>query len=64
MMLPAAVSESSEPKSNPVAVAESPETQTLTPAATKEASDILINCKISVCGCTQKLKTFICPATY
>jgi hypothetical protein len=40
MMLP------SEPKSNPAAVTESPETQTLTPATTKEASDILIHCKI------------------
>jgi hypothetical protein len=40
MMLP------SEPKSNPATVAESPETQTLTPATTKEASDILINSKI------------------
>jgi hypothetical protein len=33
-------------QSNPVAVAESPETLTLTPATTREAPDILINCKI------------------
>jgi hypothetical protein len=32
--------------SNPAAVAESPQTRTLTPATTKEASDILINRKI------------------
>jgi hypothetical protein len=35
----------STPESNPVAVAELPETQTLTPATTKEATDILINCR-------------------
>jgi hypothetical protein len=32
-------------KSNPATVAEWPETQILTPATTKEASDILINCR-------------------
>jgi hypothetical protein len=36
---------SSQHKSNPATVAESPETRTLTPATTKEASDILINCR-------------------
>jgi hypothetical protein len=35
-----------EPESNPAAVPESSETQTLMPATTKEASHILINCKI------------------
>jgi hypothetical protein len=39
MMLP------STAEYNPATVAESPETQTLTPATTKEASDILINCR-------------------
>jgi hypothetical protein len=32
-------------ESNPVTVVESPETQTLTPATTKEISDMLINCR-------------------
>jgi hypothetical protein len=36
----------SELESNQATVAESPETQTLMPATTKEASDILMNCKI------------------
>jgi hypothetical protein len=40
MMLPPA------PKFNPAAVAVWPKTQTLMPATTEEASDILINCKI------------------
>jgi hypothetical protein len=34
------------PKFNPAAVADSPQAQTLTPATTKKASDILINCKM------------------
>jgi hypothetical protein len=39
-----AVAESCEPESSPVAVADPCETQSLTPAATKEVSNILINC--------------------
>jgi hypothetical protein len=39
MMLP------STPESNPAAIGELPKTQTLTPAMTKEASNILINCR-------------------
>jgi hypothetical protein len=35
----------SNSKSDPVAVADPRETQSLTPATTKEASDILINCR-------------------
>jgi hypothetical protein len=35
-----------EPSSNSVAFADPPEVQTLTPATTEEASDILINCKM------------------
>jgi hypothetical protein len=58
MMLP------STPESNPAAVPESPETQIPTPATTKDASDILINWKIEFCGGTQKLRDFVCPATY
>jgi hypothetical protein len=49
-------------KFNPVALAESPETQTLTPVTTEEASDIVTNCKIWFCGSARKLKHFICQA--
>jgi hypothetical protein len=42
MMLPA----EREPKFNPVAIAQSRETQTLTPVTAKDASDILNNCTI------------------
>jgi hypothetical protein len=41
---------SSAPEANPVTVVKWPQTQILTPATTKEASDILINCKIEFCG--------------
>jgi hypothetical protein len=40
----------STPESNQTTVAESPKTQTLTPAMTNEASDILIKCVIKFCG--------------
>jgi hypothetical protein len=35
-----------EPEYNPVAVADPPEAQTLTPATTERVSDILTNCRI------------------
>jgi hypothetical protein len=40
-------------ESNLAAVAEPPQTRTLTPATTEEASDILINGTIKFCGGTQ-----------
>lgn len=51
-------------KSNPVAVADPPEGQTLTPVRAKWATDMMIDCKTEFCGGTQKLKGAICPATY
>jgi hypothetical protein len=58
MMLPPAT------KFNSTAVAVWPKTQTLTPATTEKASDILINCKIEFCVGTQKLRESVCPAKY
>jgi hypothetical protein len=58
MMLPPA------PKFNPSAVVVWPETQTLIPATTEKASDIVTNCKIEFCGGIQKVRDFVCPAKY
>jgi hypothetical protein len=55
---------SSAHESNPSAVVEPPQMQILMPATTKEASDILINCKTEFYEVIQELIGSICPATY